>query len=240
MFKKFIVATTFAAFAAGAADAATLKFSVKLGGAAGSSDSYSYSKNGINFSVSAYNHSNGVLGDRIEVTKRAKGLGAKSPGERGALLDGRGSPEMLVFNFEEAVRIKVVAVKNADNKDNLAIASYDGLALEDYRSGVKFRKKRAKDGLFDGSRTDTGLARFGDKRMFEGNVLGIGAGERDDNFFVKRLRLIVDVPDGSAGRTSASAPVPATPVAPVPVPAGGLLLVGALGGLGLMRRRRKA
>ena len=235
MFKKFIVATTFAAFAAGAADAATLKFSVKLGGAAGSSDSYSYSKNGINFSVSAYNHSNGVLGDRVAITKRASGLGATSAGEGGISLDGRGLPEMLVFNFDEHVRINLVSIGYADNKDKLVIANYDGLALEGYRRGLSVEEELVKDGVYDGSSRDTGAVRFGSKRMFEGNVLGIGAGDLDDNFLVKRIRLTVDVPDTSAGRTSASAPV-----APVPRPAGGLLLVGALGGLGLMRRRRKA
>ncbi|TNC71611.1 CHRD domain-containing protein [Rubellimicrobium roseum] len=46
-----------------------------------------------------------------------------------------------------------------------------------------------------------------------------------------------NVPDGGY---SVSLPVAAGEIAPVPVPAAGVLLVGALGGLGLLRLRRRA
>lgn len=50
-----------------------------------------------------------------------------------------------------------------------------------------------------------------------------------------------DVSYGSVVASGASGPqIQLTAIAPVPIPATGLLLVGALGGLGLMRRRRKS
>ena len=238
MFKQFLAVATFAAFSVGSADAAPLKFWVNLGGAAANGNSFSYSSSGVDFTVSGFTHTDGVLGDAISLVKRGKGLGAESSGG-GNLIDGRGKAEMLVFDFEQAVRIKKVIVKNSDHRDDLVVASYNGTTLDGYQSGLNVRKHSAKDGDYDGSARDTGVTRLGQKRLLQGSVLGIGAGERDDNFAIKRIRLIVDVPSGATrGRTAAdgnSNP----PISPVPLPAGGLLLLTALGGVGLMRYRRK-
>merc|ERR1711916_50281 len=178
------------------------------------------------------NHTNGVLGTQTNLVKRQKGLGAQSAGENGALIDGFGSPEMVVLDFGQNVKIKKIVVGHADKSDKLALATYNGSTLDTYRDGLMVMKDETRDGNYNGTRKDIGSTYLGPKRKLEGSVIGIGAGDSNDNFVIKRIRLVYDEPTESGSAASA-------PVAPVPLPAGGILLVGALGGLKKIMKKSK-
>ena len=72
------------------------------------------------------------------------------------------------------------------------------------------------NGADDANRTPTYM--FGD--VWNGTMFGIGARQNDDEFRISGLSFEY--------------------VAPIPLPATGLMLLGALGGLGIAARRRKA
>ena len=266
--KRFLGVALVAATCAAGAQASTTQQWINLKGRGGVDDSFSYSAGNLGLTVSAYNHSNGVLGSEASVVKRKAGLGVKSKGERGSAIDGRGADEMLVLQFDRDVRITKIVFAGVDGKDKFVLSSYDSDVL-----------KKLNDSLGIKGKGRRGLSQLTRGQRLTGDMFGIGAVDGDAQFRIKRIKVAYadDTSGGGAvpGKSEAAAPTtkpggssagkpqvtkPSTPAAavpvlpqivptvvvppvdvtPVPVPAGGVLLLSGLAALGIARRRRKA
>jgi len=125
-------------------------------------------------------------------------------------IDGSGNREMAVLDFG-STKVNILSATFAywDSNDDFEFAIYDngaGNSPTSYRTDV--------DVAGHGTVTYT----FAEGVM--GSVFGIGSDWKHDEFKLQSVKVEEVMP----------------PIAPVPLPAGGLLLAAALGGLALRRR----
>lgn len=133
-----------------------------------------------------------------------------------AYLDGLGANEFVLLDFGPlTVNLQAIHFSNVDDDDRFSVLSF-GNGANSPATEMSLDRNLA-DGV--------AYAWSSNYSVSPSSIFAIGALGDNDDFNVKRIMFEV---------------VASAPVAPVPLPAGGLLLVGALGGLGLMRRRRKA
>lgn len=210
---------------AASAQAATVHEIIRLHGNGGVGTSFDYSSGDLDLTVTAYQHSAGTLGSQISVGQWSRGLGSQFSGDSQHFVEGDGPDEMLLFSFNRVVTLERVWVGYYDRADDLELASYGtGLNLDEYKSDVALYDWVTQDGVYDGDGHDWGRTILRTIDKVTGSIIGIGADHPDDQFKVYAMRVSYD---------------PSIPA--VPLPAAGLLLLGAFGGLGIMaRRRRKA
>lgn len=131
-------------------------------------------------------------------------------------IDGKFGNDVLVFTFSEAVVIETVKFGNVDSNDDFAFGTVVGSTFNRIEDFVDISNP------FDLSTIATAAQRTG-------LGFGFGAIGKYDNFTIKNLTVSLATPPGNE------------PPA-VPLPASGLMLLGAvaLAGGASARRRRKA
>ncbi len=203
---------------AGAVSAATVSETFYLGGTGGNQTSHGFSSGDLNLTVTAFQHNQGVLGQQIKVNRSGSGLGAKSRRDQ-HLLDGRGQDEILLFDFGRKVTIEWIWFSHFDRFDDFELGAYSGTSLQSYQSDLPIFKAECI-GACNNRHNDIGYANLAPAQRLMGRILGIGADHRSDQFKIKKIKVSYD------------------DVAPVPLPASGLLLLAGLSGVGLMRRKK--
>ncbi|MHA6262140.1 VPLPA-CTERM sorting domain-containing protein [Arenibacterium sp. CAU 1754] len=223
MFKSLMAASAIFVATAGAGQASTVYNLFDLTGSDGQSSSHAFSSAGVNLTVSGYNHTNGVLGDQITVGNWFKGLSATSVNDDTHLVDGSGPDEMLLFSFDREVTVEAIWFSYYDEGDDFDLATYTGTGLDTLLSDISISATYSSDGVFDGTKQDSGRAILTAGQKFLSDVFGIGADHSSDNFKIKKIMVSYD-----------------DSISPVPLPAGGLLLVGGLAGLAALRRKKRS
>lgn len=221
---KFAAAiATAASLLAGAASAATVyeTFDLRYShpGSYGNQTSHSFSSGDLDLTVTAYQHNQGVLGQQIKVGRWGTGLGSQFSGDSDHKVDGNGPDEIVLFDFGRKVTIERVWFSYFDHYDDFELGSYSGSTLNSYLSDLNISAAWCS-GSCNGYSNDFGRSTLNSAQKLMGSILGIGSDHESDQFKIKKIKVSYD------------------DVAPVPLPASGLLLMGALGGIGLMRRRK--
>lgn len=209
--------------AAGAATmgaAAPVYETFDLRGNGGLKSSHGFSSGDLTLTATGYKHWNGNLGQQISVGQWSTGLGTQFYGDSDHKVEGSGADEMVVFSFNKEVKLEKVWISYYDRYDDIEVASYStSLSLLDLKSDVDL------DGTVYGSSNtsnDIGWTNLSSVEKLVSSILGLGADHSDDQFKISKIKVSYE-----------GAP-PA-----VPLPASGLLLIGALGGMGALRRRKK-
>lgn len=212
------------AMAAGAS-AATVHEEFHLGGHGGVATSHQYTSGDLVLTVTAFTHKKGDLKKQIDVGQWSTGLGAQFKGDKDHKVDGHGGDEMLLFSFNREVTLKFVGVSYFDHDDDVEIASYfmgkKGLTLDEYHSDVDLDPWYKSTWYYNGSSDDHGKVWLDKDEQVTGMVLGIGSDHKHDEFKVSKIKVSYEH------------------IAAIPLPAGLPLLLGGLGGLAVLRKRKR-
>lgn len=201
--------------AAGVAEAATVTFDFTTANR-GASSSLNYTAGGLTLTVSA------TGGDGKVQTWAGSGLGV--PDRDYHFVDSTYSPETVVFDFSKLVKLVKVTFAYVDpwddfklTQEGVSLGVFDVLASVNTTTGLADTFGIGADGKVTGNYVS---ADDYDKAC----VNGTWATSYTDTCYsaFKIKSITVDVPDP----------------APVPLPAAGVMLLAALGGLGLAKRRK--
>jgi len=207
----------FAPQAFAATVSATVNFTSDASGTSGLTGLYE-----TTFATSAtYTNANGVT-SAATVTSSAIGLGIRSPGDETREqaegleeIDGfpLGTTETLTVSFSDLVFLRNIVFSNVDPDDDFEFAVNGNTIFSPVPAG-----------LFSTTFGDRVFQVLGEVRSFTIRVSGDAAtdGSGDDGFGIR------------------SVTIEPSEVSAVPLPAGGLLLLGGLGGLMVLRRRKAA
>jgi len=223
-----IVAPIALALTASAASAATVTDTIYLGSAIPdlfTHSSYTYTAGGGDLTMEATGHelnADGAIGDQVRINKTLGGLGVTTCGRFTCLtdsptVDSFGSDEVIKFAFDSAVSIKRIYFSEIDASDDFSFSVIGaGCSVMDFDPRINM-SLLGGFGLLDGRSYEFA------EPLAVSNIFGIGAHGFGDSFRIAALEIVWEED---------------TPA--VPLPASALLMVGAFGTFGAMRRRRKA
>jgi hypothetical protein len=153
---------------------------INLAGSGGLEDSYSFSVDGINLTVTAatFNNSGEILGD-AKIGQYSNGLGVTSSYHDDHYVDGKNGNDVLIFEFEKAVKFDSVTFAYNDRNDEFtfffAADEIQGLELisnnVDLPGGSNF------------------YATYVFQQEWISTLFGIGAYDSDDEFKVKKIAV---------------------------------------------------
>ncbi|MFL4471472.1 VPLPA-CTERM sorting domain-containing protein [Tateyamaria armeniaca] len=226
--KRLTSVCAFALCVAGSVQAATTTETIGLFGSGGTALSYSNFGDSFGLVVTAWEHNQGVLGNARNVGRWSTGLGARLIGSTSEnhQVDGGGPDEIIIFDFGQTVTLESVTfsyVSAADDFELGAYASTLSTSPTTYFSDLAILPLSTTDGTYDNEGGDLGQSALTTPQKLTASVFGIGADHRGDSFKINSITVSFDNGEDTS---------------PVPLPATGLLLIGALGGLTAMRRRK--
>lgn len=224
--KYLIGAAAIFASSAFAAQAATAVFDMKQSQLGGIRSAYSSVSGSDALSIGSTRFRGANVSGNYGKIKRSgkKGLGIKGKRKAGKRdnkkIDGKGRNEMVVLDFGKDVSLNSITFGGVKKKSN---AKFD-LFMYDGTSWTRVAANLNKDG--DGRRQT-----FTFSQTYTGAVYGIGA--RSNKAAFNLLDVKASSPDAAPGQG-----VPQ--ISAVPLPAGGLLLLGGLAALGFARRKKRS
>lgn len=224
MFRTFITAASMSMLIAGGASAATFKQTFKFGTSGADAAAVNISNEVLSLAVTGVTHVDGVLTGTTMLERTRKGLKVSMPQNTAPSQTGAPSP-MFMLNFNKDVKIRRIRFSYMDSNDQMVMGVYDNGALSTYQPDIEINEFFSRDGTFDGSKGDNGSVLFETSKVQSTNAIGIGPSNFGSNLRLLSVRVIMPAP---------------TPPAAVPLPAGGLLLVGGLGAFAALRRKKKA
>ncbi len=208
--KILTIAAALLCGAAGIAQAAPVTFDF-TGGRGTQTASLSFAQGGLTVDVLPLVYDDGyhLSGQHRTLGHWSTGLGVRDHGDGDHKVDGSGDNNAVALRFGREVTLLGATFSYADANDHVEVFLLDGRAGPNVRRGLGFSGTGS-------SASNVALVDFSSD-MLTSRIFALGATDADDEW--KLASITVDV-------------------AAVPVPAAGLLLLGAMGAMGAMRRRR--
>ena len=158
--------------------------------------------------------SDGSIGKDYQIGQYWGGLGVTSPDDNDHQIDGKGPNEVAKLSFSQSVTVEKVWFTYVGFNDDFAFTMIDGDDAGSYYSSTDI-----PGGWF----WDSGVGAYYFHNDWTGTMFGFGASGKNDDYKLKGIKFSYH------------------DVAPVPLPAGGLLLLGGIAVMaGLRRRSAKA
>jgi hypothetical protein len=162
----------------GASSVTTTNFD--FSGSGGLDASYFFNVDGIGLTVTA-----GTFGraGTAQIGQYSGGLGVTSEAGDAAAIDGRSKNDILFFSFDQVVRIESVEFTDSDSNDHFRFFYEDAGALTESGSNIQL----------------DGVASYAFGGSWVGTMFGIGAWQRNDNFYigginVSKMTTVVPLP----------------------------------------------
>ena len=177
--------TAIAVFVGGSASAAVMHETFYLAGHGGVSDSYSWSKGGLDLTATGHilNH-DGSIGDQKKIGQYSRGLGVTSYHGDSHMVDGGYKKETVKFSFNRHVTIEKVWFSYNDHNDDFEFTVVDGASAGTYYSDIDI------NGGFYGHYSFQG--------DWTASMFGIGSDYHSDEFKIKKIKVSY-VPIPAAG-----------------------------------------
>ena len=213
--KMFIGATIIATAAAGGAQAATATFDISKNRMTGVKSSFSSDIGSETLAVSGTRYNRSGVSSRMNSLVRQKraGFGLKKGKRDSWKIDGRGRDDVAVLRFDKTLSVDSITFGNVGKRSN---AKFDIMVSSD--GGATFTKIGSNLNRDGNGRVQT----YTFQQPVQGSVYAIRAKGNKTAFSIRSVETSFQ------------------DITPVPLPAGGLLLLTGLAGLGVARRKKRS
>ncbi|MEL7165933.1 MAG: VPLPA-CTERM sorting domain-containing protein [Pseudomonadota bacterium] len=220
--KSFLMSSSVAFVCATSAGAATVYDLIWFGGNAGlqnTGDALTFTGAGLSVDATAHKLLNdGSIGQDYRLGQYLGGLGVTSTQNNDSHeVDGKGPNEVVKLSFSQQVTVERVYFTHVQRNDDFSFTVVDGVDAGTYYASTDIPQWW----------WNSSYGAYTFQNDWTGTMFGFGASGKNDDFKLKGIKVSYD--DTPPGQNPP----------PVPLPAGGALILSAFAAIAAVRRRQR-